>query len=130
MQCYSATRKTGINEQTHLSILPWGSFDGAEVCELVGLFTLHHLRAKFENKNTGLYRNDGFAAFQNMGPRTAEKIKKQFVDCLQDLDLKITCKANLKIVNYLDVTFNLSTEKYYIPIQESRQPTYVHKYQF
>ncbi len=98
-----------------------GSFDGAEVYELVGLFILHYLRTKFKNKNNGFYRDDGLAAFQYMGPRTAEKIKKQFLDCLQDLDLKITCEANLKIVNYLDVTFNLSTEKY-CPYRKADNP--------
>ena len=42
-----------------------GSFNGAEVCELVGLFLLNRL-----------YRDDVLAAFKNMGPRTADKLKK------------------------------------------------------
>ena len=32
-----------------------GSYDGAEICELVGLFILDKLRAEFKNDNTGLY---------------------------------------------------------------------------
>ena len=39
-----------------------GSFDGAEVCELVGLYMLHHLSFVIGDKIViGLYRNDGLA---------------------------------------------------------------------
>ena len=40
-----------------------GSLDEAEVCELVGLFALSKLNEKCDNnKNIGLYRDDGLAA--------------------------------------------------------------------
>ena len=43
----------------------------------MGLYMLHMLDQRFNNnKHTGLYRDDGLAVFRNMGPRTAEKIKK------------------------------------------------------
>ena len=35
-----------------------GSFDGAEVCELVGLYLLHKLQPIFINSSVGLYRDD------------------------------------------------------------------------
>ena len=42
-----------------------GSFDGAEICDLVGLFLLNQLATKFGkkfgNKFVGLYRDDGLA---------------------------------------------------------------------
>ena len=38
-----------------------GSFDGAEICELVGLFVLDKLALDLENCNVGLYRDDGLA---------------------------------------------------------------------
>ena len=37
-----------------------GSFDGAEVCELVGLFILNSLQERF-GENVGLYRDNGLA---------------------------------------------------------------------
>ena len=40
-----------------------GSFDGAEICELVGLFILSKLGSKIKQKDVGLYRcfcNDGW----------------------------------------------------------------------
>ena len=39
-----------------------GSFDGAEICELVGLLLLNDLSKKFGKKFIGLYHHDGQAA--------------------------------------------------------------------
>ena len=36
-----------------------GSFDGAEVCELVVLYLLNILKSEFGENNTGLYRDKG-----------------------------------------------------------------------
>ena len=36
------------------------SYDGAEICELVGLFILNKLGQKFGKENIGLYRDDGW----------------------------------------------------------------------
>ena len=84
-----------------------GSFDGAEVCELVGLFLLNRLAHEFNNReNTGLYRDDGLAAFKNMGPRTADKLKKRFTDAFKTFDSKITTQSNLKVVNFNFWTLN------------------------
>ena len=47
-----------------------GSFDGAEACELVGLFLLSQL--SHTNLNVGLYRDDGLAVTA-LKPRQAEK---------------------------------------------------------
>ncbi len=41
-----------------------GSFDGAEICELIGLFILNKLATKYGNDNIGLYRDDGLAIFK------------------------------------------------------------------
>ena len=38
-----------------------GSFDGTEICELVGLYFLHVLGAKYGKNNHGIYRDDGLA---------------------------------------------------------------------
>jgi len=51
-----------------------GSFDGAEMCELVGCYLLSLLAEKY-GQNIGLYRDDGLAAF-NKTPQEIEKIKK------------------------------------------------------
>ena len=43
-----------------------GSYDGAEVCELVGLFILNDLCNIYGKENIGLYRDDGLAVFKNI----------------------------------------------------------------
>ena len=46
-----------------------GSFNGAEICELVGFYILHLLSSKFNKDQVGLYRDDSLAAFINcLGP--------------------------------------------------------------
>ena len=40
-----------------------GSFDGAEVCELVGLYLLDILRQEFGENKIGLHRDDGLSCF-------------------------------------------------------------------
>ena len=52
-----------------------GSFDGAETCELVGLFILHELRSLHLNADIGKYRDDGLAETSS-SPRQIEVIKK------------------------------------------------------
>ena len=42
-----------------------GSYDGAEICELVGLFILNHLGKSFGKENIGIYRDDGLAIIKN-----------------------------------------------------------------
>ena len=54
-----------------------GSYDGAEILELVGLFILNHLGKKFGKKNIGLYRDDGLAIIKNRSERLADKTKKR-----------------------------------------------------
>ena len=51
-----------------------GSYDGAETCELVGLFLLSQLQHL--NCNIGLYRDDGLAAC-SLSPRKVENINKK-----------------------------------------------------
>ena len=43
-----------------------GSSDGAEVCELVGLYPLDILKKVFSDSKTALYREDGLRCFQNI----------------------------------------------------------------
>ena len=40
-----------------------GSYDGAEVCELVRLYILNRLSEKYDKESTGLYRDDGAHAW-------------------------------------------------------------------
>ena len=53
-----------------------GSYDGAELCELTGLYILSILSNEFGKDRIGLYRDDGLSCFQNMSGPQSERIKK------------------------------------------------------
>ena len=89
-----------------------GAYNGAEVCELVGIFILYQLSRKYNKNNIGLYRDDGLAVFKNISGPKAEKIKKHLKNIFCKDNLNIIAKCNLKIVDYLDVTLNLSDGSY------------------
>ena len=89
------------------------SFDGTELCKLVGLFILHILGEKYGKHRIGLYRDDGLACFGYTSGPQADRIRKDFIKIFkEDFDLSITCETNLKAVNFLDVNLNLTTGKY------------------
>ena len=103
-----------------------GSFDGAEVCELVGLYILNTLSNEYGKEHIGLYRDDGLAVFRNISGSEAERIRKNITKTFQKLDLKITISCNLKIANFLDITLNLNNDKYYPYRKPNDQPMYIH----
>ena len=104
-----------------------GSYDGAEICELVGLYILDVLAQKYNKDEIGLYRDDGLAAFRNISGSKAERIKKDITKTFHDIGLKITIETNLKIVNFLDVTLDLSDGKFYPYRKPNDQPMYIHR---
>ena len=71
-----------------------GGFDGAEVCELVGLYILSKLGAVIDQKHIGLYRDDGLGAVQLPGPQV-EKLRKTVFQIFKSMGLSVTIEANL-----------------------------------
>ena len=90
-----------------------GCFDGAEICELIGLYLLHKLTSRsdkvFEKEKVVLYRDDGLALIKiNQGGRTSErKIKPKLSAIFNSEDLRITVEPASQVTDYLDVKFNL-----------------------
>ena len=60
----------------------------------------------------GLHRDKGLAVFMNKCGPESEKIKKTIESIFWNNELRIIIQYNLKIVNYLDVTFNLTYFSY------------------
>ena len=104
-----------------------GSYDGAEVCELVGTFILVKLGEKFPRKQAGLYRDDGLAISRRLPGRAADRNRKEIIKMFEDLGLKITIQVNLKIVHFLDVTFDLDAGKHYPYRKPNDTPLYINK---
>ena len=101
-----------------------GSWDGAEVCELIGIFLLSKL--SHINLNIGLYRDDGLGV-SRLTARQTEIAKKKLCSVFKEHGLRITIEANVKVVNFLDVTFDLSRNTYEPYMKPNNFPVYVHK---
>ena len=104
-----------------------GSYDGAEVCELVGLYLLNLLTNEFGKSNIGLYRDDGLSFFQNISGPDSEKMKKKMCKIFKENGLNITVECNLAITNFLDVTFDLKSGTYYSYRKQNNEIFYIHK---
>ena len=68
------------------------SYDGAEVCELIGLYILNRLSEKYDKESTGLYHDDGLAVFSNISGPQRDRIKKDIKRIFVELGLKIEIK--------------------------------------
>ena len=103
-----------------------GSFDSAELCELVGLYILHILGENCEKHGIGLYHDDILACFGYTSGPQADRTRKDLIKIFkEDLDLSITCETKLKAVNFLDVTLNLTVGKYHSYNKPDNNPLYV-----
>ena len=101
-----------------------GSYDGAETCELVGLYILSQLQHL--DIDVGLYMDDGLAVCKKT-PRETELIKKEICKVFASNKLKITIEANLKIVDFLYITMNLTSGTYKPFMKPNNNPLYVHR---
>ena len=103
-----------------------GSFDGAEICELVGVYILIVLGEKYGKERVGLYRDHGLAYFENISGPQAEKIRKDVIKIFkEEFNHNITSETNLKILNFLDVTLSLSTGQYQPYNKPDNDPLYI-----
>ena len=53
--------------------VPMGSYDGAELCELVGIFLQSELSDVVNVADFGLYRDDGLSVMRRLGKPTIER---------------------------------------------------------
>jgi hypothetical protein len=99
-----------------------GSFDGAEICELIGLYLLSLLTDL--GITVGLYRDDGLAVCSARA-RQVETLKKKICSIFRENNLKITIEANKSSVNFLDVNLNLNSGIFKPYMKPNDTPLYV-----
>ena len=64
-----------------------GSYDWAEVCELVGVYILSLLANRVDKEGTGLYRDDGLVIIRNLtGPQT-DKTRKDIIKIFKEIGI-------------------------------------------
>ena len=125
-----------MEREGNLFDVTMGACDGAEVCELVGIFMLNKISEKCIKNDEGLYRDDGLAVFKNISGPELECIKKNFQSLFKKYRLEIITECSKKVVDYLDVTFNLKDGTYkpyhkpdnkitYINVQSNHPPNII-----
>ena len=60
-----------------------GSFDGAELCELIGIYIqslLVNSIELIEKENTGLYRDDGLILLRNINSQQTDRLRKRIIN--------------------------------------------------
>ena len=105
-----------------------GAPDGAEVCELVGLFILSEVKREFPLLDFGLYRDDGLAVHARLSKRDLERIKQGPRELFSRRGLRVTFDSphNTMAVNFLDVTLDLGTGSHKPYRKPNDRPLYVH----
>ena len=56
-----------------------GSYDGAGICELIGLYILSFLGKVYGIQNVGLYRDDSLASLHKISGPASDKIRKDMI---------------------------------------------------
>ena len=88
------------------------SYDGAELCELIGIFTQLVLQDIRNKEAMDLYRDDGFKVLNKVSSQNTDKIRKKIIHVFKDNGFSIDIVTNLVEINVLDVTFNLRNGSY------------------
>jgi len=114
-----------IKNSDDLFDVTMGSFDGAEVCELVGLYLLDKLSLLTGKGSTGLYRDDGLSAIRGSSARQLDKLRKDITELFKKEGLSITIEINLQATDFLDITLDLANDKYYPYRKPGNDPLYI-----
>ena len=116
--------KTAYRKKGQPFNVTMGSYDGAETCELVGLYLLSKLEDL--GLNIGLYRDDGLAA-SDLPPQEVERMKKKICSLFRKHGLELSVEANSPVVNFLDITLDLSNGEYRPYMKPNQTIKYVSK---
>ena len=98
-----------------------------EVCELVGTYMLNLSSEKYNKNDLGLYRDDGLAVLKKKNEPQSEQVKKNIQKVFQEHGLNVIIQCKMKIVNDLDVPFNLNGGTYKPYTKPNNKIKYIHK---
>ncbi|GAB1601832.1 hypothetical protein Ahia01_000461700 [Argonauta hians] len=105
-----------------------GAYDGAEICDLIGVYILNKLAFKFPEVSAGLFRDDGLLSTKGLTARQLDILRKNLISFFAEFNLRITVDCNLKSVNFLDATFDLSKATYAPYRKPNDKMVYINKF--
>ena len=96
------------------------------MCELVELYLLNKIKPFLGSNNAGLYRDDGLAIVHKANGPKVDRLRKDMISLFKDEGLSIAIDTNLIETDFLDVSFNLNTGKYFPFKKPNNTPLYIH----
>ena len=81
--------------------------------QIISIYTEQIKLTQVSRKNLGLYRDDGLAAINSSSGPVLDKMRKNIMALFKNEGLSITIETNLFETDFLDVTFNLATGKFF-----------------
>jgi len=102
-----------------------GSFFGAELCNLIGLYILCKLENLYGIKEIGFYRDDGVAIIEQKNNQHLENIKKKTIKIFKDIGFKITIDTGATKCSFLDVTLDLASNEFKLYKKENTEVRYI-----
>ena len=85
-----------------------GSFDGTEVCEVIGLYLLNKIKPVLGSNNVGLHRNDVLAIVHTVNAPKVDRLRQDTIGLFRDEGLSIASDTNLIEKDFLDRSLNLN----------------------
>ena len=101
-----------------------GAWDGAESTDLIGLFLLS--QTQHLGMVMGKFRDDGLA-ISWLTPRETENAARKLREIYSSHGLKLDVIVNQTVVDYLDITLDLSTGLHAPYMKPNDVKNYVHK---
>ena len=105
-----------------------GSFFGAELCNLIGLYAFSKLRLLYSYKDIRLYRDDGLAIINRKSNQELEILKKNTIKTFNELGFKITIDVGATKCNFLDISLNTTNNTFKPYQKESSSINYINIY--
>ena len=110
------------NSENPMFDVTMGSFDEAEIREIVGLYLLDKLSVLLHKEN------DGLTVADNANVPKLDKLRTKIITIFKAEGLSITIETNLIETDFLDITFNLHTNKYFPYRKPNNDPLYINIY--
>ena len=112
-------------KNTSLFDIAMGSYHGAEVCDLIGLYILSKLQPILGDGTHGLYRDDGLAVLTGRSPPEWERTKKTIQSTFSSVGFKVTVEAGLYQTDFLDVILDLRKDEFRPFRKPNSRTTYI-----
>ena len=92
---------------------------------MVGLYMLDQVKQQLPNDDLGLYRDDGLGTTSSSG-READRARKTITQIFKNHGLQVTIETRLTRTDFLDVTLDITTGKYWPYRKPNNELQYVH----